>query len=100
MPKIRLTVAAQQDLSTIQNISLDNFGVMAVREHMRGFERIFTLLHTHPAADEARLDYGDGIRIFSHRPPRIIYHFGDHDILILRILHAAMDAASALERRP
>lgn len=100
MPKIRLTVAAQQDLSTIQDIGLDNFGTMAVRGHMQGFERIFALLRTHPAAGEARPDYGDGIRVFSHKPHRIFYHFGDDDILILRIIHAAMDAASALERRP
>ena len=100
MPRIRLTVAARQDLIAIQDHGLEYFGLEAVRAHMQGFERIFALLRTHPAAGEARPDYGDGIRAFSHRPHRVLYHVGEQTILILRILHSAMDAPSALGRRP
>ena len=49
MPKIRLTVAARQDLIAIQDHGLEYFGLEAVRVHMQGFERIFALLRTHPA---------------------------------------------------
>lgn len=96
MPKIRLTVAAQQDLIAIQDRGLDVFGLDAVRLHMQGFEHIFTLLRAHPAAGEARPDYGDGIRVFSHRRHRVLYHVGETEILIVRVIHSAMDAIAAL----
>jgi toxin ParE1/3/4 len=100
MADLRLTVAARQDLETIQDQGLDRFGVQATRMHMQGFERIFSLLRTHPGAGEARADYGENIRVFSHRPHRIIYHVSGKDILIVRVLHAAMDAAAAMRRHP
>ncbi|NWK98470.1 hypothetical protein DM806_22955 [Sphingobium lactosutens] len=97
MPRIRLTVAARQDLNDIQDRGLESFGPEVVRAHMLGFERVFTLLRAHPAAGEARPDYGEGIRVFSHRPHRIFYHhIGEKDILIVRILHSAMDAVGVM----
>ena len=96
MHKLRLTAAARKDLENIQDRGLEQFGLEPVRRHMQGFERIFTLLRTHAEAGAARPDYGDDIRVFSHRPHRLIYHVSDREILILRILHSAMDAASAL----
>ncbi|MFC3439897.1 type II toxin-antitoxin system RelE/ParE family toxin [Sphingobium rhizovicinum] len=100
MPRIRLSVAARQDLDDIQDRGLEAFGLAAVRRHMQGFNRIFALLRTHPAIGEARPDYGDSIRVFSHRPHRIFYHVGEREILIVRVLHAAMDAAAAMRHRP
>lgn len=100
MPRIRLTVAARQDLNDIQDRGLESFGPETVRAHMLGFEHIFTLLRAHPAAGEARPDYGEGIRVFSHRPHRIFYHIGENDILIVRILHSAMDAIAAMRSHP
>lgn len=99
MHKLRLTVAARDDLQRIQDRGLEQFGLDAVRRHMQGFDRIFALLRTHAQAGTARPDYGDGIRVFPHRPHRIVYHVDDRDILILRILHSAMDAAFALDNR-
>lgn len=99
MHKLRLTAAARSDLQDIQDRGLEQFGLEAVRRHMQGFERIFALLRTHAQAGAARPDYGDGIRVFSHRPHRLIYHASDQGVLILRVLHSAMDEASALGAR-
>jgi plasmid stabilization system protein ParE len=94
---VRLTVGAQQDLIDIQEQGLATFGLAAARSHMQGFEAVFTLLRAYPGAGEARPDYGDGIRVFSHRPHRVVYHVADGNVLIVRILHSAMDAISALK---
>jgi len=96
MHRVRLSFAARQDLDDIQDRGLEAFGLKAVRKHMQGFNRTFALLRTHPALGEARPDYGEGIRVFSHRPHRIFYHVAEREILIVRVLHAAMDAAAAI----
>jgi plasmid stabilization system protein ParE len=50
MTKLRLSVAAQRDLEAIQEIGLRDFGANAAREHLAGFERIFSMLREHPSA--------------------------------------------------
>jgi plasmid stabilization system protein ParE len=54
MPRVRLTVAAQQDLIDIQEQGWATFGLAAAGSHMQGFEAVFTLLRAYPGAGEAR----------------------------------------------
>jgi plasmid stabilization system protein ParE len=96
MNKLRLTVAARRDLESIQDKGLEDFGVSTVRAHMEGFDRVFALLRGHPSAGQARPEYGEGIRVFSHRPHRVLYRAGEREILIIRVLHSAMDVRKAL----
>lgn len=63
---------------------------------MEGFDRIFALLREHPRAGEVRSDYGIEVRVFTHRPHRVLYRCDGEDVLILRILHSAMDVPNAL----
>lgn len=96
MNRMRLSVAARHDLNAIQDKGVEDWGVAAVRAHMEGFDRIFVLLRERPSAGQSRPEYGDGIRVFSHRPHRILYRPGEDEILIVRVLHAAMDVRAAL----
>lgn len=57
--------------------------------HMARFEHIFSLLREHPEAGQAHPEYGEGIRAFSNRPHRLLYHYADGEVLIVRVLHAA-----------
>ena len=91
MRRLRLSFAAQRDLYMLQAHGLAEFGVVAVRGHMEGFDRIFTLLRDHPLAGQARPDIGERIRVFSHPPHRILYRLGEDALVIARIIHAAQD---------
>jgi toxin ParE1/3/4 len=91
MPRLRLSAAARRDLEMIQDRGLADFGAYAARRHMAGFGRVFALLRAHPFSGEARPAYGEGIRAVSHRPHRVLYRVRDDEILIVRIVHAAMD---------
>lgn len=91
MRKFRLTLAAQRDLNMIQDHGLAEFGVVAVRAHMEGFDRTFGLLRDHPLSGQARPDIGERIRVFSHPPHRILYRLADDALVIARVVHAAQD---------
>jgi len=75
---------------------LEDFGLDAVRKHMAGFEDRFALLRRHPLAGEARPELGAATRSLAHRPHRIFYRYVGGEVLIVRILHAAMDERRAL----
>jgi len=100
MNRLRLSVAARRDLEAVQAKGVEDWGVGPVRAHMEGFHRIFTLLRQHPLAGQARPDYGEDIRVFSHRPHRILYRADKRELLIVRVLHSAMDVRRALGRKP
>lgn len=87
----RLSHAAQQDLRDIRTYSKDMFGV--ARDYMRGIRAAFGLLRERPFAGAAEHDLGDGMRGSSHRSHRIYYVVKEHQVLIVRILHHAQDAA-------
>lgn len=91
MRRLRLSFAAQRDLNMIQDHGLAEFGLVAVRAHMEGFDRIFTLLRDHPLAGQARPDVGESIRAFTHPPHRILYRLTDDALVIARVIHAAQD---------
>ncbi len=63
---------------------------------MEGFDRIFVLPSEHPSAGQSQPEYGEDIRVFSHKPHRILYRAGERELLIVRVLHAAMDVRGAL----
>ncbi len=98
MIKLRLSVAARRDLNSIQDKGLKDWGLPAIRAHMEGFDRIFGMLRQYPAAGQLRQEYGDDMRSFSHRPHRILYRVSPNEILIVRVLHAAMDVGGKLGR--
>lgn len=99
MSKLRLSARAEFDLEEIQEIGVRDFGVSAAREHMAGFERIFTLLREHPSAGQEQPSYGRRVRSFSHKPHRILYRIDDTEVLIIRILHMARDVKRALRSK-
>ena len=65
---------------------------------MRRFDELFDLLRRHPLAGREACDLGNGMRSLTHRSHRVLYQVGKDEVLIVRILHHAMDAKLALKR--
>lgn len=97
MAEVRFSSAARSDLAAIDEYSAEQFGDDVADAYARGFMETFDLLGRHPYAGAARPELGDAIRCQLHRRHRIFYRVNGEIILILRIVHHAMDERSILK---
>lgn len=86
------------ELEAIDAFSFEQFGDDVATINMRRFDELFDLLRHHPLAGRDASDIGKDLRSVTHRRHRILYQVGSEEILIVRILHHAMDAKLALNR--
>jgi toxin ParE1/3/4 len=91
MARLRITVAARNDLRDLRRHSLAMFGPAATRAYLEGLRAIFVLLETHPHAGAAEVDLGPSIRAFPYRSHRVYYRAREGETTIVRILHHARD---------
>jgi toxin ParE1/3/4 len=82
--------AAERDLVSIRNFSIERFGAVVARDYFFSFEDAFALLCRHPYAGQSLESVRPGIRKLTHRQHRILYEVLGDRVLILRILHHAM----------
>ena len=97
MAEVTFSNAAEADLVEIDEFSLAHFGEVASQIYMQGFTTAFSLLAQHPLAGEAKPLLTLRIRCLVHRQHRILYQVDGDDVLIVRVVHHAMDAKLALK---
>jgi toxin ParE1/3/4 len=95
--KLRLSSAAEIELEAIDAFSFEQFGDEVATPYMRRFDELFDLLRRHPLSGQAAADLGKGMRSLTHRSHRILYQAYKDEVLIVRVLHHAMDAKLALK---
>lgn len=98
MTKVFPSLAARTDLLEIREYSIEQFGGDVADTYFLGFDEAFDLLASHPLIGPARPELGKGIRCLVHRRHRIFYSFDGETVLIVRIVHHAMDVRVALKR--
>lgn len=98
MADLDLSPAARADLLAIRIYSVDQFGADVADSYFLGFDAAFALLREHPLVGPACPDLGKGIRCLTHRRHRLFYHLEGDTVVILRVVHHAMDARRALGR--
>ena len=109
MRRLELTKAAEIDLADLLDRSVDMFGLHARRRYEALIEAAFAELRAAPLCLGSldRPDIGPGLRTYhlrhsrTHLKPRgavvghprhlIAYEFDDTRLLVLRVLHDAMD---------
>lgn len=96
MAELRFSRLASNDLDLIRQTGEAEFGEASTRRHLRGFDRVFALLRSHPLGGPARPEFGPDIRAFSHRPHRVLYRVDGEIVTVLRIIHAAQDASRVI----
>lgn len=94
--KVWLSPAARADLVAIRDYSIEQFDPDTADAYFLGFDSLFDLLSEHPLAGQAKPELGRDIRSMVHRRHRIFYQVEGDLVLILRILHHARDARTAL----
>jgi toxin ParE1/3/4 len=98
MAELRLRAAARADLVAIDDYSALQFGQQVAEAYTRGIRDAFQLLRDHPMAGAAQPKLGSGVRSLTHRQHRIIYLVEGDLVLIVRVVHHAMDARKALKQ--
>ncbi|MBB3359489.1 MULTISPECIES: type II toxin-antitoxin system RelE/ParE family toxin [unclassified Novosphingobium] len=99
MADVRLTALARQDLVRMREYGNVEFGGALADAYFMSIAGAFDLLARHPEAGPARPELGDHIRCLSHRRHRILYRFNGAQVLVVRVLHHAMDVPRALRRK-
>lgn len=95
--EVSFSNAAVADLCAIDEFSVAQFGQEIGESYMHGFDKVFALLKDYPLAGSEASKYGTAYRCMMHRRHRIFYVVQDEMVLIVRILHHAMDAKLALK---
>lgn len=96
MIEVRLSPAARIDLEGIRQYSLDTFDPAVADSYFLGFDAAFDLLSNHPRVGATAPELGKDIRCLVHRSHRLFYRIDKKMVLIVRIVHHAQDARSAL----
>ncbi|MFA6220057.1 MAG: type II toxin-antitoxin system RelE/ParE family toxin [Erythrobacter sp.] len=97
MAEVEFSNAAEADLVEIDEFSASRFGDDVAETYMHGFDEAFGLLRDFPLAAPLHPELGDCIRCLVHRQHRIFYCLDGDAVLIVRIVHHAMDARRALK---
>jgi toxin ParE1/3/4 len=96
VPEAQIARAARDDLRTIRIYSKAAFGPVAARDYLMGLRGAFTLLGASALLGAAETDLGNDIRSYRYRSHRVHYRADTAGVLIVRILHHAMDIPHAM----
>jgi toxin ParE1/3/4 len=91
LARLELSEAADADLAAILAYSIEAFGRETAEAYLRSFEDSFALLREHPRAGAIHPIVEPTIRSLSHRSHRIFYDVEADVIVVVRVLHKAMD---------
>lgn len=86
-----LSEAAAADLADFLSFGVEQFGEDVAEAYVAGFEASFTLIGRHPFAGAVHDEIRPPIRSFPHGSHRIYYDVVDHQVIVQRVLHKAMD---------
>jgi len=96
MIPLELSKEADADLADILYYGLLAFGADTAEAYLKSFEEAFDLIRRHPMIG-AEIDIvRPPIRSLSHRSHRILYDVFTEQVVVQRVLHAAMDVETSL----
>ena len=92
MTDYRLTSRAEADLAGIADYTIEAFGIEQARRYRDDLEACFRTLAGNPRLGRSAEALASGLRRFEQRAHAVFYAEDEDGILIVRILHARMDA--------
>lgn len=94
MGEIRISKAAAADLAEIARFTIQTFGIDQARHYRDGLERCFESLVENPLLGRSAEALARELRRFEFRSHVVFYRPEGAGILVVRVLHASMDASS------
>lgn len=98
MPTIVLRREARLDLDKVDSFSRETFGNEKADTYMSEFARAFGLISKYPEIGVAFRSRKVPLRSYPAGTHRIFYYFDGQYVVIVRVLHASMDAGRHLRR--
>lgn len=99
MPSYRLTVEARNDIASIAEYTINQFGVEQAIVYRDGLMRTFEFLAEFPMMARERTEIKPPVRAHPYKSHLIVYILDDQGVLILGIRHAREDWINELEGR-
>lgn len=99
MAKVRLSRLADADLADLLIFGEARFGLAAAESYVRSFDSPLELLGRYTSIGMQAFEDDPVTRVLHHRRHRIFYELEEEDVLILRVLHHAMEAHRRVRRR-
>ena len=94
--RLRIAVAAQNDLRDIRIYSKAAFGAATTRQYLIGLRTTFSRLRARPIIGTSEEHLGFAMRSFGYKSHRIYFRNADDEVLIVRILHHARDVPTSM----
>ena len=91
MAAYRLTQKAVDDLDTIYEYTITNFGLEQARDYLIGLRRRLGELAERPALGRMAERLAPGLRRYPYRSHVVFYVPEDEGVLIVRVLHESME---------
>jgi toxin ParE1/3/4 len=99
MAEVVVTAAARADLVEIRLHSIREFDAQVADDYFLGFDQAFDRLADFPMSGRPEPGLGKDLRCLVHRKHRIFYRVSGARVLIVRVVHSAMDARRAMRER-
>ena len=93
----RQSARATEDFRAIFRYGYVTWGPLAAFDYLQSFDIPLAMIMENPRIARARPDLGTGIRSRTHRSHVIVYRVQPDHVLIVRILHGAMDAPARVK---
>jgi toxin ParE1/3/4 len=88
---------ASADLDSIREFSIEQFGGDVARDYLDGLQEAVMRLARIPELGPIEPGIVPPIRALGYRSHRVYYEFDGQRVLVIRILHHAMNAAGRLK---
>lgn len=93
MADYRLSLLAQEDLAGIADYTIETFGLRQARRYRDELDTCFHNLAENPRIGRCADRLAPGLRRFEHKSHAVFYTEYNDGVLIVRVLHARMDAS-------
>jgi len=90
MAKYKFSIAAEEDLESIVDYTLQNWGIDQANQYLDGLEQRAQSLADNPKTGTSCEDFGVGLRYFPYQSHALYYLKEQHGITIVRVLHESM----------
>jgi toxin ParE1/3/4 len=93
MAEFRLSKLADADIAGIANYTIETFGVVQARRYRDDMTECFSTLSKNPMLGRGAEGLAPKLRRYEFRSHVVFYVPEDSGILVVRVLHASMDAS-------
>lgn len=95
--KFILSKSAYQDIDSIADYTIANWGVDQFDIYFSGMKETFELIPNNPEIGRKRTEIANSLRSFPYRFHVIFYVIDNNEIIISAILHASSDIETRLK---